>query len=383
MKRNKGFTLLIAVVTTSLMLLVSFVVLNVALKQLILSHSNQESQYAFYAADSGIGCAVYWDSQSPTHFSPGEPASFIQTFISEYSGIDTSSPLDKVSSNTGEAEGGSENIDSGSKATLFSNELIFGHIDINYGAITPGAGFSSIGTEFGNLEEYKVVNSIGTYSVTASIDPAYVGADWIAFMATFKAASGQTPALVQNYAKYVAPSNGGQYVDFSDTSTSGDLIIVQLTYDSTADISSMTDNKGNTYIRAIGPVFYPSDEFRSELWYAKNIRNQSLDGTSPTSEPIRIFFESQLFGAEGISCNGQNIPAGESATDDVQTIPPQPSEIGGNPSSIFQLNFPKGCAIVTVTKTYSPNTTTIESRGYNTCDTSSLRRFERAIRVTY
>jgi hypothetical protein len=57
----KGFTLLISIVVTSMLLLVSFVVANIAYKQLVLANSNQESQYAFYNADTGIECAVYWD----------------------------------------------------------------------------------------------------------------------------------------------------------------------------------------------------------------------------------------------------------------------------------------------------------------------------------
>ncbi len=60
-QKNKGFTLLIAMVTTSMLLLVSFVVVNIALEQLVLSNAATESQYAFYAADSGAECALYWD----------------------------------------------------------------------------------------------------------------------------------------------------------------------------------------------------------------------------------------------------------------------------------------------------------------------------------
>lgn len=61
MKKNKGFTLLIAIVVTSIMLLVSFVVTNIALKQIVLADAGVESQYAFYNADSGADCAIYWD----------------------------------------------------------------------------------------------------------------------------------------------------------------------------------------------------------------------------------------------------------------------------------------------------------------------------------
>lgn len=61
MKKNKGFTLLVAIITTSMLLIVSFVVVNIAYKQLIIADANEQSQYAFYAADAGTECAVYWD----------------------------------------------------------------------------------------------------------------------------------------------------------------------------------------------------------------------------------------------------------------------------------------------------------------------------------
>ncbi len=64
-RNKKGFALLIAILTTSMLLIVSFVVVNVALKQILLSDSNKESQYAFYAADSGTECALYWDFKDP------------------------------------------------------------------------------------------------------------------------------------------------------------------------------------------------------------------------------------------------------------------------------------------------------------------------------
>lgn len=73
-KDKKGFTLLISIVVTSMMLIISFVVANVAYKQLVLANSNEESQYAFYNADSGVECAVYWDFKGGTSaFDPSIP----------------------------------------------------------------------------------------------------------------------------------------------------------------------------------------------------------------------------------------------------------------------------------------------------------------------
>jgi len=57
----RGFTLLIAVVISSLLLSIGLAILNSTLKGFELSVLGRESQFAFYAADSGLECAIYWD----------------------------------------------------------------------------------------------------------------------------------------------------------------------------------------------------------------------------------------------------------------------------------------------------------------------------------
>jgi hypothetical protein len=60
-KTNKGFTLLIAIVITSMLMIVGFAVTNVAYRQFLLSDIGRYSQYAFYAAESGVECALFYD----------------------------------------------------------------------------------------------------------------------------------------------------------------------------------------------------------------------------------------------------------------------------------------------------------------------------------
>lgn len=60
-KKQQGFTLLIAIVITSTLLLVSTGIVSVAVREAFLSASARESQHAFYAADTGIECAIFWD----------------------------------------------------------------------------------------------------------------------------------------------------------------------------------------------------------------------------------------------------------------------------------------------------------------------------------
>lgn len=57
----RGFTLLFAVLVSTLVLSVGASVISIALKQLVISGTGRDSQYAFYAANTGIECATYWD----------------------------------------------------------------------------------------------------------------------------------------------------------------------------------------------------------------------------------------------------------------------------------------------------------------------------------
>ena len=61
---QKGFALLFAVLMSSLLLTVGLSIFSIALKELSISTSGRQSQYAFYAADSGRECALYWDKKA-------------------------------------------------------------------------------------------------------------------------------------------------------------------------------------------------------------------------------------------------------------------------------------------------------------------------------
>jgi hypothetical protein len=56
-----GFVLLYAVMTSTIVLAVGVSIISIALKQLTISTLGRESQYAFYAANTGAECALYWD----------------------------------------------------------------------------------------------------------------------------------------------------------------------------------------------------------------------------------------------------------------------------------------------------------------------------------
>jgi hypothetical protein len=60
---ERGFTLLIAVILSSVALSIGIALLDIATKQVVLSSSAKQSQVAFYNADRALECALYWDQK--------------------------------------------------------------------------------------------------------------------------------------------------------------------------------------------------------------------------------------------------------------------------------------------------------------------------------
>ncbi len=61
---QRGMTLFIAIIIMSILLFISFAVVNIAIKGTLFASSGRDSQFAFYAADAGMECALYWDARS-------------------------------------------------------------------------------------------------------------------------------------------------------------------------------------------------------------------------------------------------------------------------------------------------------------------------------
>ena len=59
--KQKGFTLLFAVLLSSLIVSIGASIISITLRQTILSGTSRESNYAFYAANTILECATYWD----------------------------------------------------------------------------------------------------------------------------------------------------------------------------------------------------------------------------------------------------------------------------------------------------------------------------------
>lgn len=58
---RRGFTVYFAVLIASLSLTIGLAIYDLVSRELLLSQVATQSQYAIYAADTGIECALYWD----------------------------------------------------------------------------------------------------------------------------------------------------------------------------------------------------------------------------------------------------------------------------------------------------------------------------------
>ncbi|HET9641281.1 MAG TPA: SPRY domain-containing protein [Candidatus Paceibacterota bacterium] len=70
---KRGFALFVAIVFMSVMLLFGMALASIGYKQQILASSAVESQYAFYAADAGLECALYADQRQNLFAFPSIP----------------------------------------------------------------------------------------------------------------------------------------------------------------------------------------------------------------------------------------------------------------------------------------------------------------------
>jgi len=62
-RHSRGFALLIAVIFMSVMLAIGLALGSLSYKQQVLASSAIQSQHAFYAADTGLECALYADQK--------------------------------------------------------------------------------------------------------------------------------------------------------------------------------------------------------------------------------------------------------------------------------------------------------------------------------
>lgn len=82
---NRGISLVISLIMMTLLLSLSLSVSNIILRQIRLTNASTNSQTSFYAADSGLECALYWD----THTDGTVTSGFDGVYTDPYFGTST------------------------------------------------------------------------------------------------------------------------------------------------------------------------------------------------------------------------------------------------------------------------------------------------------
>ncbi len=65
--KKKGVAIFIAVVTVSALMLIALAISDIAYKEQVISASGRDSRIAFFAADSGVECALFHDLKGSTN----------------------------------------------------------------------------------------------------------------------------------------------------------------------------------------------------------------------------------------------------------------------------------------------------------------------------
>jgi hypothetical protein len=181
-----------------------------------------------------------------------QAADFVDIRALEYSGLDTSSPLDK----TAAAVGTGTTASSGAATTTLANELIFGAGMTGGGFGGAGTGFVSriITTPDADEAEDRTVSATGSYTATAPTSSAA----WIMQMATF-IASGQTSGNPAPTVSSISPPtgtvNGGTAVTITGTGfLSGATVTLGGTSATSVTVVSATSITATTPAHAVGAV---------------------------------------------------------------------------------------------------------------------------------
>lgn len=393
---QKGFTLLFAVITSSLMLAVGLAIANIAFKGITLSSGANASQRAFYAANTGLECALFWDLQHPLYsnsaFGGYSIGGSLSTGLVAHWRFDEGTggtAVDSVGGYTGTLQG---NMDPSSWITgKIKNALLFDGVD-DYVDI---GGVSSLALDT-------------TYAISVWIDPDTNVGNGDRRILARRSSSVSTDANYFLTIKADTASNAGRViirhagtdgviysaVGTSDTRSGGWVHVVgqyngavlQLYVNGSkqAEVSAPFPNDSGSQLFYIGtdPLELAQRRFPGKIDDVR-IYNRSLtqeEITTLSQLPSGSFGDPFPQHSDKVICAGANITDPETGWD-----PDNGWDVdkgGSVVSTVFDIALSDGtCSLVTVNKN-SANTEIIAS-GYNTCDLANPRRIERALRATY
>ncbi|MGD0124662.1 MAG: choice-of-anchor D domain-containing protein [Terriglobia bacterium] len=115
-------------------------------------------------------------------------SSYLELYLSEYSGINTSNPIDAEAGASGNAGA----VSSGSVTTTAAGDIIYGYCVADWSCIV-GSGFNARSTLDGNLMEDETAGGAGSYAATGTADGGWT-MQMVALSPASASGSGQPPA---------------------------------------------------------------------------------------------------------------------------------------------------------------------------------------------
>ncbi|MEK7579408.1 MAG: LamG-like jellyroll fold domain-containing protein, partial [Patescibacteria group bacterium] len=380
LRTQRGFTLFYAVLVASLLLAIGIAIFNITFKELVLSSGSRESTNAFYAADSGIECAFYWDLNYSGLSSPAF-GFFGDSLASGLQGYwrfedDTGATVARDSSGKGN-DGVLQGVDA---AMAWVSGQVGGalHLDgVNdYVEVSDQDSISLTGDltiavwvkvdDFANFNgivgktRNNIPNPYDFYlSQTSGMPQFFMGNG-----TGFAVVSGTSAPTLGVWQHLVVVKSGITVTHYRNGSTNGSGPLVTTIADGGRTLRIGSRDDGVTRMK--GAV----DDLR--------IYNRALSPTEVSKLSQQLpnpQFTNPISQSSGAVCLGADItdPAtGWDSTSGWNVV------TGGNAATTtFDIALPDGrCSTVTVAK--NSDETTVISRGYNTCSLTDPRRVERA-----
>lgn len=365
-ERNRnagGFTLLLSVLVVSLALALGLAIFSITIKGLLLSSVSRESQFAIYAADTGIECALFWDQRADA-FSTSTPSSITcnnatipnmggqgydvpSTFTLDFS----PQPYCAVVSVIKSGGGGSGSVQTGAYDT-FNNLQTNGQFTIVGNQVTRNGAGSNVYALFSNLPQSgKYYFEIFVNSFSGSPQPmvGVVGSDRTL----------NSSGFTQGGDGFMYNLQGEYYINDAYGSTGGVNYgsggsLIAIAYDATSKKIWIGGRQGS------GGSF---------AWV-----NRGTGAPNPSSGTGAFHTYSGATGNRRLAMSNTNNSGSWQLT----------YNFG---ASSFAYAPPSGFSPLTdagiQSQNYSFDRTQILSQGYNTCDTGNPRRVERTLRATY
>jgi hypothetical protein len=209
----------------------------------------------------------------------GAPTTFSQIYISEYSGIITTNPLDQNSV----AIGNTAAVSSGSKTTTYTNELIYGASIGASGVLTVGAGFTSRSTANSNIIEDK--NGV----LAAAYDTKFTsaGGNWVAQMATFLSTTSLAVLPTQLFSFTGQCTSKNIVLDWSTaTETNNDYFTIERSENSTDwHVIGTVNGGGNS--STILKYSFTADQTNQDISYFR-LKQTDFDGKFKYSNIVQV-----------------------------------------------------------------------------------------------